>query len=289
MRAVMFAGADAMTDMPLTLSALAVPEVQKLLEQFGLFQGLDIIFEKMYVEPFPALAASVLTQVGLFQAFLKQNSSKLILVGCSMGDLAKLICAKAMDIEGALVGIEKFTKGLKDIEPGSIIHIKTELKRGIEFHEGLLAYGLFMAMDQTDHDCLIAGKQADLLKWQSENRIARASKQQIILPYPLHSPLMKPAYDKLEKVFKARAFSPPIYPITSSVSPGTVLNSENIQDDLKQNILGQVRWQESFQWMNKSLGIKEFVNIGPVATLKILANRISTHSPFSIIDLVETI
>ncbi len=288
MKIIMFAGADAMTDMSASLSALAVPEVQELLKQFGFYENLAEHFEKMYMEPFPALAASILTQVGLFEAHTRKFGNKFSLVGCSMGDLAKLICSKVMNIDVALEGIEQFTKGLKDVELGALVHVKTLGLRDQAFFDCLKAYDLQLAMDQTPNDCLIAGRDEDLKNWQANSKIAKESKLQIILPYPLHSSLMVPAYRKLEYIFAKYSMNAPTMPILSSIEPGKILNVESIPEDLKQNILGQVRWQECFAWMSDVLKATEFVNIGPVATLKILGGRIKTQAKVSIVDTIES-
>ena len=209
MKVIMFAGADAMTDLSASLSALAVPEVQQLLQEYNLFENLAEHFANMYTVPYPALAASVLTQVGLFRSHTRQFGNKFSLVGCSMGDLAKLICANVIDIETALEGIEKFADGLKDVEPGSLLHIKTEGLREKAFFEELNFYDLHLAMDQTQNDCLIAGRVADLKLWKTQSEAAQNAKVELILPYPLHSPLMEPAYKNLEYIFLQKTFRSP--------------------------------------------------------------------------------
>jgi len=286
MKVIMFAGADAMTDLDSSLTALTVPDVQKLLKRYGFFDNIAEHFSNMLTEPFPALAASVLTQVGLFQSYTKKIGDQFILAGCSMGDLAKLICAQVIDVETALQGIEKFTQGLQDVESGSIIHIKTAKGRDDVFFDDLKKFNLHLAMDQTTNDCLIAGREADIIAWQETSELAKNSKLQLILPFPLHSPLMEPAFSRLEKFLIEKPMRRPSIQIVSSVEPGPLVEVDAIRNDLKFNILGQIRWQETFKWMSDVLKVTEFVNVGPVDTLKILGSRIQTLAPVSIIDSV---
>ncbi len=287
MKTIMFAGADAMMDLKASKKAIELPEVYALLNDFGLINNLENSIKNIAIHPFPALLASVLTQVGLYKRYTSKNSENHILAGCSLGDLAKLTCAKVVSLEVVVEGLSLFCQGLKDAPKGSILQIRTPTARGADFNKSIEDFNLYPAMDQTPNHCLITGEDRNLKAWQSESELAKTVSIRPLFPFPLHSPLMAIPYQKLEKILFESELKPASKALVSSTEASHLLGSFAIRNDLKKNILGRVRWQDTYTWLADQVKVSEFINIGPIGTLKLFGERITTERPVTVADSMD--
>ena len=289
MKTIMFAGADAMTDLKETQKAVEIPQVAALLHSYGLLENLEKSITQMTRNPFPTLMASVLTQVGLYRLFVERNAGAHLLIGCSLGDLAKLVCADVASLDHVAEGLEIFCKSLKDVPAGSILQVRTTQLRGPDFFRSLEDFGIYMAIDQTPHHCLISGANEKLMAWQSQSEIAKNALVRPLFPFPLHSPLMEVPFQSLAGVLEPSRLRFPQRTLVSAVDTTLIGHPQGIIADLRKNILGQVHWQETYKWLVHQVKIKEFVNIGPIATLKYFGERTPTQNSVIIKDVLETV
>ena len=287
MKTIMFAGADAMTDLNASRKAIQLPEVFEQLNKFGLIKNLEKSIINMTQNPFPAMMASVLTQVGLYQRYIKKNPINHILAGCSLGDLAKLICADVVSTELVAEGLELFCKGLKDVPAGAILQVRTKVLRDMNFLKSLEDFNIYLAMDQTSQHCLIAGENENLAAWQSQSTYGQEVAIRPLFPFPLHSPLMQKPYQNLEKILFEGEMKHPTRALVSSTDATLLADPNAIRLDLQKNILGQVKWQETYTWLADKVKVSEFISIGPIGTLKHFGERIFTNRKVTVVDSMD--
>ena len=76
---------------------------------------------------------------------------------------------------------------------------------------------------------------------------AAGAKRALVLPVggAFHSPLMKPAKEELAAAIEATTFNQAICPIYQNVVAKAVTNSDEIKENLINQLTGPVRWTES--------------------------------------------
>ncbi len=88
-----------------------------------------------------------------------------------------------------------------------------------------------------------------------------------------HSPLMKPAQEKLAAAIEAASFNTPRCPIYQNVTTTAVTNPEEIKFNLNAQLTAPVKWTQSVQQMIKD-GATEFIEVGPGKVLQGLVKKI---------------
>lgn len=88
-----------------------------------------------------------------------------------------------------------------------------------------------------------------------------------------HSPLMKPAQEKLAAAIEATHFNTPRCPVYQNVTTTAVSNPEEIKHNLNKQLTAPVKWTQSVQQMIKD-GADEFIEVGPGKVLQGLVKKI---------------
>jgi len=91
---------------------------------------------------------------------------------------------------------------------------------------------------------------------------------------PSHSPLMKPASQKLSEVLDNITFSNLKIPLITNVDSVMVNDSGDIKDALVRQLTNPVKWDDSMQILIKE-GYNTFIEVGPGRVLTGLQKRIA--------------
>ncbi len=91
---------------------------------------------------------------------------------------------------------------------------------------------------------------------------------------PFHSPLMRPAREGMTPLLEAADFRDPRLPVVTNVDAAPVTTGAAARDALIRQIDSPVRWVESILWMEDSLGVEAFVEVGPGNILSGMNRRI---------------
>ena len=132
-----------------------------------------------------------------------------------------------------------------------------------------------IANDNGGGQLVISGSKAEV-----ENAAAMASekgaKRAIILPVsaPFHSALMQPAADAMQEALNKANLSTPVVPLIANVMATPITAPEEIKKRLVEQVTGQVRWQETIEFMAAN-GITHTVETGAGKVLTGLGRRIS--------------
>ena len=104
---------------------------------------------------------------------------------------------------------------------------------------------------------------------------AAGAKRALLLPVngAFHSPLMKPAQDKLAKAIENTKFNKPIIPIYQNITTTAVEDPEEIKKNLIAQLTGPVKWTQTVRNMIAD-GAESFVEVGPGKTLQVLIKKI---------------
>jgi [acyl-carrier-protein] S-malonyltransferase len=101
------------------------------------------------------------------------------------------------------------------------------------------------------------------------------AKRALVLPVggAFHSPLMKPAEEKLAEAIKNTTINKPICPVYQNVSTTPVSDPETIKANLIAQLTGAVKWTQSVQNMVAD-GATTFIEVGPGKVLQGLVKKI---------------
>lgn len=133
---------------------------------------------------------------------------------------------------------------------------------------------VFVANDNCPGQVVITGRTkavqqaGELLKQQGARRIVPLQ-----VSGPFHSPYMKPAGEKLEKLLEKVSWTPLRIPYVTNVTGTYVYDIEEAKILLKQQVSSSVEWKKSVEEMINQ-GIDTFVEIGPGKTLTSFVKKI---------------
>ena len=121
---------------------------------------------------------------------------------------------------------------------------------------------------------VISGETAAVEK-ACEALKAAGAKRALLLPVngAFHSPLMKPAQDKLAKAIENTKFNKPIIPIYQNITTTAVEDPEEIKKNLIAQLTGPVKWTQTVRNMIAD-GAESFVEVGSGKTLQGLIKKI---------------
>ena len=128
---------------------------------------------------------------------------------------------------------------------------------------------------------VISGETAAVEK-ACEALKAAGAKRALLLPVngAFHSPLMKPAQDKLAKAIENTKFNKPIIPIYQNITTTAVEDPEEIKKNLIAQLTGPVKWTQTVRNMIAD-GAESFVEVGPGKTLQGLVKKIHPEAVVS--------
>jgi [acyl-carrier-protein] S-malonyltransferase len=121
-------------------------------------------------------------------------------------------------------------------------------------------------------------------------RVKQEGKKAVPLPVsaPFHSPLMKPAGERLEKVLKGITVQDLKIPVVTNVEADINQSKERVKELLVTQVWSPVRWEESMQKISGD-GIEQTLEIGPGKVLSGLMKRINPKVETKNIEDIQTL
>ncbi|MEM9330252.1 MAG: ACP S-malonyltransferase [Pseudomonadota bacterium] len=132
-----------------------------------------------------------------------------------------------------------------------------------------------IANDNGGGQLVISGKK-EAVEAAASIASEKGAKRALMLPVsaPFHSDLMAPAAEKMSEALSNVDMKAPCVPLVSNVLAAPISDPEEIRNRLIEQVTGQVRWQESIQWMGDN-GVTQLAEIGAGKVLSGLARRIN--------------
>ena len=139
-------------------------------------------------------------------------------------------------------------------------------------------------------DQLVLSGDVNALKEVVERLKGEGYKKAVFLNVsgPFHSPLMKPAAEKLKSELARAVFSPMKVPVVSNADAIPNSDSEKEQDLLYRQMFSPVHWEGCVRNM-ASQGIEVFLEVGPGKVLTNLLKRITPEIPCYHVETMEEI
>lgn len=205
-----------------------------------------------------------------------QKLSPQFAAGLSLGELTAVAASGAFSFEETLKLIERrsfFMDEATKIKKGAMAAIVNLDK------EKLMAVcqktGVEVANFNSPDQIVITGEAE---KIAMTSRIIEEQAVGRVIPLDVsgafHSTLMQPAAYQFKKELNKAAFKTADFPVVSNVDGQPAFGSEDIRDNLAEQITSSVQWVDSVEYI-AAQGISDFIEIGPGNVLKGLIRRIN--------------
>ena len=230
----------------------------------------------------PAILA---TSIAIYRAVVSDLEPASVMAGHSLGEYSALVAAGSLSLADALQLVKSRGRFMQEAVPAgrgamaAVMGIDPETVEAIATaattQDEICAVANFNSPEQT----VISGATAAV-----ERAVALASergaRRAVLLPVsaPFHSPLMRPARERLEPMLRATGFAAPEVPVVANVDAAPVTDGETACDRLIRQVDSPVLWADSVHAMVAEFSAGSFIEIGPGSVLSGLVRRIERET-----------
>jgi [acyl-carrier-protein] S-malonyltransferase len=285
--AYIFSGIDGLDNVQDRLLMLSLPAIkerisqaQKVLDRVA--PGFDLtayigspdeVFKREFT--LQSIAVSVV-QIALFDLFTSNGEKPDYLLGCSLGDVARSYCSGALDFEVIVEASWNYHLKATQIQGCGAYHIKS-LTGPIndEMVKEITDSGIYFAVQQTPRHFLVTGTLENLEAWRLKELQNKRYKINPLYDKPLHSPMMSFITEETYKLYSHTLKSNDHwkYKMVSSTFLSVINTRDELLKDMTDNFNSTVYWMQALQHAVNDLGVNRLVNVGPVTTLLLFAER----------------
>jgi [acyl-carrier-protein] S-malonyltransferase len=203
-------------------------------------------------------------------------------IGHSLGEYSALVASGALSVSDAVRLTRKRGAFMQDAVPIGVGGMAALLGAEEATAEEIcreVAGEVWVANLNGGGQVIISGKQEDVLR-ACELAKTRGVKRTIPLPVsaPFHSPLMKPAADRLLPELKSAGFAPMAFPVIANCDAQPNSDSARLVDLLHRQVTSRVLFEASVH-AAVQMGADAFLEIGPGGKLTALVRRIVSDIP----------
>jgi len=262
-------------------SAFAKKIVEQANELLG-FRLSDIMFDGSEED----LRRTDVTQPAIFlHSIVAYKSIEQVkpdmVAGHSLGEFSALVAAGVLSFEDALRLVAARANAMQhacEQEPGTMAAILGLADEKV----GEICAQIEEVVVPANYNCpgqlVISGSVAGIEKACAALKSAGA-KRALVLPVggAFHSPLMKSAEELLKTAIQSASFYQPICPVYQNVVAKAVMDSEEIKQNLINQLTGPVKWTQTIQAMITD-GATQFTEVGPGKVLQGLIQKINKEA-----------
>jgi len=267
----------------------ALPRVRELYDRAGKILGYDLA-RLSFEGPAEDLDSTVYSQPALFVASLaaveslREKSPDVVTncaaaAGLSLGEYTALVFADVMDFESGLRLVQKRGTAMQeasDATPSGMVSILGLERDAVEAlcQQARQGEVLQIANLLCPGNIVISGTIAACERAAEMAPAAGAMKAvPLAVAGAFHTPIMRPADERLAAALADVTLSKPRIPVVSNVDALPHDDPEEIRRLLVQQVLQPVRWEDSIRYL-LSKGYDTFYEVGPGRVLKGLLKRI---------------
>ncbi|MBC7325544.1 MAG: ACP S-malonyltransferase [Moorella sp. (in: Bacteria)] len=228
-----------------------------------------------------AQPAILTVSVACLQVLREKGVQPAVVAGHSLGEYSALVAAGALGFTEALLLVRKRGQYMQEAVPlgegGMVAVLGLEARTLSEICREVTEKGCFCAVANYNSpgQVVIAGETKALAAASALAREAGAKKcVPLSVSAPFHTPLMRPAAQRLAADLAQTVISDPRVPVVANVTADYVKTGEEVRNLLVAQIDHPVCWEQSVQRI-VSDGAGIFLEIGPGSVLTGLIKKIS--------------
>jgi len=208
-----------------------------------------------------------------------------VVAGHSLGEYTALVIAGAISLAEALPLVRFRAEAMQDAVPvgaGAMAAIlgldAAAVRAGCDAAREATGEIVSPANFNDPRQTVIAGSKAAVDKACELLRAAGAKRTlPLSVSAPFHSPLMKPAADRLRERLATVAIGAPFIPVIDNIDVRSETEPSAIRDALYRQAFGPVRWEETVRAI-RARGVAAIFECGPGKVLSNLTRRIDAGS-----------
>ena len=238
---------------------------------------------------------ALLTMSTAVSALMKEKGLKCdYAAGLSLGEYSALVEACVMDFEEAVLLVRKrgrfMTEAVPAGEGAMCAVLSLDAEKISEACEAVKDTGRCMI---ANYNCpgqiVIAGDKAAVEK-AAEKVTEMGAKRAVMLNVsgPFHTPLLKPASDKLNAELKKIELKDFKVPVITNLTAEVVGSKDEVIDILTKQVMNPVKWEQSVRKMIE-LGVDTFVELGPGKTLASFVKKVSRDVAVYNVEDIKTL
>ena len=198
--------------------------------------------------------------------------------GLSLGEYTALVAAEALSFDDAVRLVERRGAFMQqDCDKtkstmASVLGLDRQKIQGVCTAVG----GIVGVANINSVDQIVISGELNAVQQASVKLTEAGAKRVILLKVAgaFHSPLMKPAQDKLKIELAKVSIKQPVKDVISNVTADYVKSPEQIRDNLSRQVASPVLWADSMQKLVND-GYDNFYEIGPGKVLSGLIKKVS--------------
>ncbi len=218
-----------------------------------------------------------------------------LLAGHSLGEYTALLASGVLSLQDAVRLTRKRGLLMEQACPaglGGMVALMGPVRDKVEEACRAVSNGDYVAgpANLNSPDQLVLSGDANALKEVVERLKGEGYKKAIFLNVsgPFHSPLMKPAAEKLKEELSGAALSPMKVPVVCNVDATPNNDAAKVRDLLYRQMFSPVQWESTIRNMIAA-GVELFLEVGPQKVLTNLTRRISADVPCFHVETMEEI
>jgi [acyl-carrier-protein] S-malonyltransferase len=240
----------------------------------------------------PAIVTVSVSALRVLQSETEVHPS--LMAGHSLGEYTALVAAGAIEFADAVRAVRARGQFMQEAVPvgegavGALLGLDTTAVSEI-CEEAAQGEVLTPANFNCPGQIVISGHTGAVTRAIDVAR-ERGAKRAVLLPVsaPFHSPLMKPAGERLKEVLEGIAVRDLHVPVVANVNAQPNTARDRIVKLLIQQVSAPVRWEESMRLM-LSKAISRFVEVGPGKVLLGLMKRIDGAARLANVENAESL
>jgi malonyl CoA-acyl carrier protein transacylase len=187
--------------------------------------------------------------------------------GCSHGDVARSVICESITFAQAVQLLWTFATLRKNCAPGYTANVRNRDLTPLTAAQVNWLKSCDTPVSQwSDTNATIGGDNATLEKIIAESE-AHGLKIKPVLPYPVHSPAMRPSMEALQVLTRGWPVKDPVRPVFSSLWVRYLRTGQEIHEEGLASAVSEVRWVETLVHLHEKEGVNCFLNVGPSNTL----------------------
>lgn len=259
-------------------------EIKDLMENANEILGFDIL-KIMFEGSEEDLKKTKVTQPAIFihsVAMVKSMDATgaQMVAGHSLGEFSALVANGVLSFDDGLRLVAQRAEAMQEacnVNPSSMAAVLGLEDEKVEDICGTIEGIVVPANYNCPGQLVISGETKAVEEACAKLKEAGA-KRTLILPVngAFHSPLMKPAQEKLAQAINETKFRKPGMAIYQNITTTAVTDEQEIKQNLIAQLTGPVKWTQTIRNMIKD-GATTFVEVGPGKTLQGLIKKINSE------------
>ena len=253
--------------------------------------GFDLR-ERLFADDADALRETALTQPATFafeyalaQLWLDLGLRPVALIGHSVGEFVAAVLAGVMSLEDGLRLVARRGRLMQAQPPGAMLSVRLDADQ----LAARLPATLALAAENAPNACVVAGETADIETFRIALEADGIACRSLRTSHAFHSALMDPVLAPFRAEVAQIALSAPAIPIASTATGGLLDAAEATSPEYwTQHLRGTVRFARALNTLLARDPDALLLEVGPRATLTLLARQQATRPRTAIASLADT-